>query len=163
MDQLYLLLGSNRGDRELMLNKAKDAVSQQIGNISVSSLIYESEPWGFEDNTPFLNQAIKCSTKLSANEVLLKIHQIEEALGRKRVNSGYEPRIIDLDILFYGDKIINEKELTIPHPLLHKRRFALLALNDVLDKSFLHPVNKMNIEAMLKNCEDPLKIQVYKK
>lgn len=163
MDQLYLLLGSNRGDRELMLNKAKDAVNQQIGKILASSFVYESEPWGFEDSTPFLNQAVKVSTNLIPNEVLLKIHQIEEFLGRKRSSLGYEPRIIDVDILLYGDMIINQKELTIPHPLLHKRRFALLALNDILDRSFSHPINKMNIEAMLKNCEDPLKIQVYKK
>jgi len=150
---IYLSLGSNSGDRFLHLQNAIDALFETIGSIEKISPVYETPSWGFEGD-PFLNVAIIVRTSLSAKKVLKKILRIETQLGRIRnKEKGYQDRTIDIDLLFFHDQIIQEKDLAVPHPHLHKRRFVLQPLSDIAPE-FLHPETKKNIPQLLAECED---------
>ena len=104
---IVILLGSNIGDRELALEEAKSMIDNRIGKLLVSSSLFESEPWGFKHKNYFLNQAIVIDTSIPPPDLLQELLIIEKMLGRKREKSGYSARIIDLDILFYNNLIIN--------------------------------------------------------
>lgn len=152
--KIILLLGSNLNNRLQLLRKAKIQIQAKIGRIIKESSIYESEPWGFKDNNIFLNQVIIIDSSQSPGEILSNIHQIEEKLGRKRKKTtGYESRTIDIDILFFGDKIIKTEQLTIPHKQLHKRKFTLLPLQE-LEPEMIHPVLKKSITDLTHDCAD---------
>ena len=151
---VILLLGSNLNGPLQFLIKAKDQIINKIGPVIKESSIYESEPWGFEDPNVFLNQVITVDSKLSASEILYIIHQIEESLGRKRnMRGGYKSRTIDIDILFFGDQVIENKELMIPHKLMHKRKFTLLPLQEI-EPNMVHPVLNKTITELVNDCED---------
>ncbi|MCX6286721.1 MAG: 2-amino-4-hydroxy-6-hydroxymethyldihydropteridine diphosphokinase [Bacteroidetes bacterium] len=161
---VYLLLGSNRGDRELNLLRACTHIRHSIGSILKASFVYETEPWGFEDSTPFHNQALEIETSLSPEELLKEIHSIEKELGRIRqtpeCGSGYacsseiySSRTIDIDILFYGSKILFTDELMIPHPRLHERRFTLIPLDEIAP-DYIHPVYRKPVSELLQLCND---------
>lgn len=154
MHNVYLLTGGNLGNREHMLSQALQHIRRKIGRIDRRSSVFETEPWGFEENRPFLNQALKVRTSLSPSKVLSTILQIELVLGRIRQSDQYVSRVIDIDILFYDDLIMGEKHLTIPHPLMHERRFVLAPLAEIAPK-LEHPVLEMTVEDLLKNCPDP--------
>ncbi len=140
-------------NRQTYLNLARDNILEFIGPfISVSS-VYETEPWGFSHPTPFLNQLIISQTLLSPGEVISMVLEIESNLGRQRREGEYSERTIDIDILFYDDLVINSKELIIPHPRLHERRFALEPLAE-LEPEFLHPVFNKTISRLLVECPD---------
>ena len=125
MNKAHLSLGSNRGDRIGNLNKAINLLSTWAGNLIRVSSIYETPPWKMADETNFLNQVLVIETKLPAEKLLDMILQIESIMGRIRTAKGYEPRTIDIDILFFNDEIINNERLTIPHPLIQERKFVL--------------------------------------
>ena len=161
MSIVYLLSGSNLGNRWENLCNAVAAIKQLTGEITHLSPVYESPAWGFDHPKAFLNQAIQLTTKLSPNAILQSILDIETRLGRKRNNAGYEARIIDIDILFYDNLIIDTKDLIIPHPRLHERRFALLPLL-AIDAGFVHPVMNKNINEMLEACHDQSPVYEYK-
>ncbi len=161
---VFLLLGSNRGDREQNLLKSCAGIKRSIGDILKTSPVYETEPWGFTDSIPFYNQALEVGTSLSPEEVLHEIHRIECELGRVRELRGCEPegscssetyssRTIDIDILFYSSRILFTDELMIPHPRLHERRFTLLPLNEIAP-DFVHPVYRRAVSELLRNCTD---------
>ena len=137
----YLGLGSNLGNREENILKAKSAldVYLQINVLQVSTII-ETEPIGNTNQPKFLNCVLKIETYLEPAELLTKCLETEFKLGRIRTKK-WGPRIIDIDILFYGDQIINEDYLVIPHPELHKREFVLRSLVEICPE-FVHP--KMN-------------------
>ncbi len=162
MADVYLLLGGNAGDRISILNKARDLIKLRVGEIINKSCIYESEPWGFDDNTNFLNQVLLVETALSCEILLTEILKIEKLLGRVRQSNHYETRIIDIDILFYEDNIINKENLIVPHPLIQKRRFTLIPLNEIA-MDFIHPVLKKTIKELLEECDDRLKVEIYYK
>lgn len=153
MHTVYLLTGSNLGRRELMLSEALRLIRKNVGRIEKRSLVYETAPWGFEDHRPFLNQALKVQTSLSPGKLLSEVLQIELVLGRIREADQYVSRVIDIDILFYDARIIGEKHLTIPHPLLHQRRFVLVPLAEIAP-SFIHPVFNVPVIQLLHSCAD---------
>ena len=140
----YLSLGSNIGDRKKNLEDAKKNILEKIGDIITQSSIYETEPWGFHAEQNFFNQVIAITTHLQPMDLLKKSLAIESKLGRERTSENYESRPIDIDILFYGHKIINESKLIVPHPELHKRNFVLIPLNE-LDPDFRHPIKQKKI------------------
>jgi 2-amino-4-hydroxy-6-hydroxymethyldihydropteridine diphosphokinase len=143
----YLLLGSNIGNREKHLSDAIKLIELRLGKIIAKSSVHNTAPWGNENQDYFLNQAICVETLYSAHELLENILIIEKILGRER-KKKWEPRIIDIDILFFNSEIIVEDNLIVPHPYLHKRKFALVCLAEIAG-DFIHPVLKKNILQLL--------------
>ncbi|TVR74311.1 MAG: 2-amino-4-hydroxy-6-hydroxymethyldihydropteridine diphosphokinase [Marinilabiliales bacterium] len=154
MGGIYLLVGGNVGDRISYLNMAAEKIALLIGKVTASSSVWETEPWGFEDDTPFLNRLHVTDTRLEPHVLMQTISAIEQKLGRVRDGNKYGPRTIDIDILFYNDRVISEPGLVIPHPELHNRRFALEPLAEV-NPSFIHPVLNKPIAEILAECDDP--------
>lgn len=135
---VYLLLGSNLGNRKEILDKAIDLLSQQVGKIISQSKDYETKPWGVTDQPDFLNLAITIHTNLSALEILNQTQSIENQLGRVR-KEKWGARLIDIDIMFYGNEIIDELNLKVPHPLMQERDFVLTPLAEIAP-NFIHPL-----------------------
>jgi len=145
-----LLTGSNLGNREALLEQAKEHIVKCIGEIVAVSAIYETEPWGFNADTTFLNQALLIETTLSPIALLKQCLDTEEALGRVRACGAerYSSRNIDIDILFYEDVVCETPELTLPHPRLHLRKFALEPLAEVAPE-WRHPVLGLFADEMM--------------
>ena len=164
MNKVFLSLGSNLGNRILNLQKAVKTISEQVGDIEAVGALYETEPWGFETNNWFVNTAIELETGLNPEELLKKCMCIENKLGRKRniSEAGYSSRPIDIDILFFGNEIINLPNLIIPHEHLHKRKFVLAPLNDIA-RELIHPIVKQSIQNLLENCPDAMGLKKMKK
>jgi 2-amino-4-hydroxy-6-hydroxymethyldihydropteridine diphosphokinase len=161
MNTVFLLLGSNLDDRLALLKQARNEISLHLGRITLESSVYESEPWGFTAKQSFLNQVIRIETSFSPYELLDKILMIENNLGRKRdQHKRYTSRLIDIDILFFNDAIIKEKNLVIPHPGIPARMFTLVPLSEV-DGSFIHPGNCKSIREMISECRDTLGVYLY--
>lgn len=143
---IYIGLGTNLGEREINLRDAVKALAPKI-SVLAKSLIYETAPWGFSDQPKFLNQVIAAKTNLSSFELLAYLKNIEASLGRKPTfRNG--PRIVDLDILFYDDCVIQEDQLIIPHPRLHLRAFVLVPLVELAPK-LKHPKLGRTMQALL--------------
>jgi 2-amino-4-hydroxy-6-hydroxymethyldihydropteridine diphosphokinase len=147
---IYLSAGSNLGDRALNLRNAAASLIPEIHPLVLSS-IYETEPWGYADQPSFLNQVIKASTILEPIELLTFLKGIEVFLGRQET-FRFGPRLIDLDILFYDDLVIDTPRLTIPHPRISERAFVLIPLAEVAP-NLLHPVLKKTILALKANVD----------
>lgn len=161
--EAILLLGSNLGDRKHTIITTCNLIEKKIGEIVMESSYYESEAWGYNDKKKYLNRAVIVNTIHSASTLLSKILDIEKSMGRKRINSNnYEARIIDIDILFYGDQILISKNLTIPHKFLHKRKFTLRPLQEIAP-DFIHPKLNKSITQLLDKCEDDLHVELYEK
>lgn len=157
---VYLLLGSNLGHRYKNLLLAKYFIAKNVGKIDAQSQIYETSPWGVKHKTNYLNQALKVKTSLSPFQLLKKLHAIEKTLGRKNKKLN-APRTIDIDILFYNQVIFKTKQLEIPHPRLHLRRFTLLPLVEI-GKSYTHPILQTSIEDLSISCKDDSKVSIFK-
>jgi 2-amino-4-hydroxy-6-hydroxymethyldihydropteridine diphosphokinase len=152
----FLGLGSNRGIRRQLLEEATWMISARIGTIVSQSSVYESEPWGFRDETPFLNMVVEIATFLEPEEILAEIMVIEDGLGRVRdPKSGqrYSPRKMDIDILFYDQAVIETETLVIPHLHVQERRFVLVPLCEIAPY-FVHPVFGQTMERLLRACTD---------
>jgi 2-amino-4-hydroxy-6-hydroxymethyldihydropteridine diphosphokinase len=160
MGKTYLLLGGNIGNRAKYLKSAREQISRFIGGIEKASSIYETEPWGFSHETPFLNQVVISITGLHPGEIMLIIRDIEKGFGRVREKEHYSARTIDIDILFYDDMIINREDLVIPHPRLHERRFVLVPLAEV-EPDLVHPVFKKSISVLNAECDDKLMVRKF--
>ena len=142
---VYLALGSNLGDRQENLQQAIAALSPQM-DVKAKSPIYETPPWGIEDQPKFFNQVIKADTYLQPEPLLKHLKRLEVALGRKpNVRNG--PRLIDIDILFYDHLVLNTPLLTVPHPRMHERGFVLLPLMDIAPE-LIHPVLKKSVREL---------------
>jgi 2-amino-4-hydroxy-6-hydroxymethyldihydropteridine diphosphokinase len=152
MPAIYLLTGSNIGDSAANLHQAFLLIERQIGRVEAASSVYQTEPWGNKDQQVFLNQVLLVQTELSPDQVLKTLLDIEQGMGRNRIVK-WEPRIIDIDILFYDQLILSETGLTIPHPLLHQRRFVLTPLNEIAP-AYVHPVFHRTISELLAGCPD---------
>ncbi len=157
MIKLYILLGGNLGDKQRVFSDARAKLSQQVGTITNQSVLYETEPWGFESDDIFWNQVLEISTSFSPEEVLRQTQQIERELGRIRKANQYDSRIIDIDILFYGNLIIKTENLIVPHPRIQERKFALVPLCEIAPE-LIHPVFQISIRQLLDECTDPLKV-----
>ena len=145
--KVYLGLGSNLGERQHNLSRAVELLSPQVHVERISSL-YETEPVGYLEQPRFLNAVLRATTPLSPLELLAQAKEVEKKLGRiHSFRNG--PRPIDIDILFYGKKIINSPELTIPHPRLEERTFMLIPLAEIAP-NLAHPVSGMTVREMLK-------------
>jgi len=140
---VFLLLGSNLGDRHGYLEKAIGLIAEEVAPVISVSSIYETQSWGKTDEPDYLNQVLFLKTNMAPRMLLRKILGIENILGRKR-EEKWGSRIIDIDILFYGGDIISETGLTIPHPELHKRLFTLAPLSEIAP-DFIHPILKKSI------------------
>lgn len=156
MNKIYLITGGNIDNRKQSLDQAALLISAQIGKIIRKSKIYETDPWGITEQNSFYNQVLIVESNYSAEEVMQKILGIEEEMGRVRTIKN-AARIIDIDILFFNDEIINKRNLVVPHPLINNRLFVLIPLNE-LAPDLIHPVFKKSIKDLLVRCEDKLKV-----
>jgi 2-amino-4-hydroxy-6-hydroxymethyldihydropteridine diphosphokinase len=146
---VYLALGSNLGNRLSNLKEAIAALPPQM-EVKAKSAVYETPPWGYEDQPKFLNQVIKVTTYLDPEPLLKHLKRLEVTLGRKETFQN-GPRLIDIDILFYDDLILNTRSLVVPHPRLQERGFVLLPLMDI-DPDLTHPVSKKSVREMMTDC-----------
>jgi 2-amino-4-hydroxy-6-hydroxymethyldihydropteridine diphosphokinase len=157
MNTAYLLIGGNLGDRAAYLEQAIKQIEALCGRITHTSSIYETAAWGNTNQPAFYNQAIQLNTSLPPETLLAQLLAIEIEMGRVRTQK-YGPRTIDLDILMIDDKVIDTQALTIPHPQLHNRRFALLPLAEIAP-SLHHPILDKTVSELLVNCPDTLDVQ----
>ncbi|HRU18223.1 MAG TPA: 2-amino-4-hydroxy-6-hydroxymethyldihydropteridine diphosphokinase [Bacteroidia bacterium] len=154
-----ILAGSNLGNRLHNLSEAAMFL-EKLSTLKIDcSSVYETAPWGNTQQPPFLNQAFRVYTPLTANELLDELLAFEKSQGRTRLQQ-WEPRSIDLDILFYNHDLISTPELTIPHKHLHARRFVLEPLAELIP-DFIHPVFGKNITELLELCNDELKVTKF--
>ena len=160
-NEVYLLLGGNIKPRLDTLKLAILKLQEHDCNIKALSSVYESEAWGFKSEQKFLNQLLVVETERSPSELLYDILKIEKEMGRTRQKEGtYISRNIDIDILYFGHMVIHKPDLVIPHPRLHKRRFALLPLVE-LAPAYLHPVFIKTNRELLDDLDDPSDVTVY--
>lgn len=157
MNSSYLLLGGNLGNRRENLRLAVEWIEQRVGATTKKSSIFATQAWGKKDQPDFYNQAICVETRLNALQLLEEVLSIELEMGRKRTEKWAE-RIIDIDILFYNDAIIQEKRLQVPHPHLQERRFVLVPMAEIAAE-LIHPVLNKNMRMLLDECPDTLEVK----
>ena len=157
MKRFVLSLGTNMGDRMAFLIKAKEYIGKRIGDLSAQSSVFETAAWGEENQPEFYNQVIGGFTALTASDLMVSILDIEMEMGRKR-EVKWSPRIIDIDILFYENEIIEEEGLIIPHPLFHKRRFTLEPLVEILPE-LIDPRSGKSMQDLLRELDDQLEVR----
>ena len=158
-ETVYLLLGSNLGDRLQVMRAASELIDMQIGSIVSSSSIYETAPWGVLDQPSFLNQVLEVETEMAPEEVLRIILDIEHELGRVRYER-WGARVIDIDILYFDSLILDTARLTIPHRRLHERRFTLAPLAEIAP-NFIHPVLDKSSEQLMAECTDISEVSLF--
>ena len=150
MPTIYLGLGTNIGNKKENLTRAIEALSLALGNYTALSTFVETEPWGFDSDNTFLNCVVAFDTTISPTELLDTTEEIERRLGRTTKSTGrmYHDRIIDIDILLYGNDTIETPRLTIPHPLMHRRDFVLKPLTEIAPH-VIHPTTGKSIEELV--------------
>lgn len=157
MNRVALLIGSNQGDKSVLIAQATELIQQRIGSVVAASRIYETEPWGeFEVKSDelrvesFLNRGLLVETTLTAQEVLHEALKIEAELGRVRKEGSklYNSRPMDIDLIFYNDEVIETPQLTIPHPRMHLRQFVLEPLAEIMP-DYRHPVLHKTVKELL--------------
>lgn len=156
MNNVHLLLGANLGNPKQQLQSAAEMITQQLGSITAQSALYRSEAWGVEDQPDFYNQVLIVQTKRLAAEVLLICQRIEDNLGRIR-KQKWGARVIDIDILYFNTDVIDSKNLKVPHPYLHQRRFTLLPLSEIAP-DYVHPILGYSNRELLEQCSDTLSV-----
>jgi 2-amino-4-hydroxy-6-hydroxymethyldihydropteridine diphosphokinase len=159
-DYIVLLLGGNLGEREALLEQAKVQLINYLGDVVLSSSIYETEAWGGISTKDYLNQVLVFNALVSPNELLEIVLGIEELLGRERIHV-WGDRTMDIDILYYADQSVDQMDLVIPHPRIKERKFVLIPLVEVLP-TFIHPVYKKNHHELLANCDDSCDVKIFK-
>lgn len=159
MNNAYLLIGGNIGDRLHYLQRACTEINNRIGEITKRSSIYETAPWGNHDQSNFLNQVILVKTTLAPSMLLHKILSIEEEMGRMRTFEN-QPRTIDIDILYVNNLKEDTNELTIPHPRISSRKFVLVPMHEIAPKH-IDPIHLKSIEQLLNECKDDLEVNKF--
>jgi 2-amino-4-hydroxy-6-hydroxymethyldihydropteridine diphosphokinase len=158
MNTIYLIFGSNLGNRLKLIEEATKLVEKSIGAISKKSAMYDTEPWGFVHENTFLNHVICVQTKLTPQSLLRETQKIENLLGRIREELQYTARTMDIDILLYNDWIIKTDDLQLPHPKIPERRFVLEPLTEIAS-NLLHPVLNKTMQQLLNECKDVMKVR----
>ncbi len=156
---LFLLLGANLGDRLDTLTQARQMISEQVGPIQQQSALYETAPWGVTNQPSYLNQVVRTETTLDPQAVLNHTQSIEQQLGRVRLEK-WGSRVIDIDVLYYDQLIWRTEFLTLPHPLLHERRFTLVPLTE-LAPDFVNPVLQKTSSQLLAESADTGDVSLY--
>ena len=147
-------IGSNLGDSERLIARAISMIDKEVGSVIRYSSLYKTPPWGFDSDQNFINAVVEVRTEKSAENTLQTLLSIESKLGRKRDNSeGYSSRLMDLDLLDYGGEIINRENLQTPHPLLHRRAFVLVPLNEI-KPNWKHPVLNKTPVKLIEQLDD---------
>jgi 2-amino-4-hydroxy-6-hydroxymethyldihydropteridine diphosphokinase len=161
MSEVFLSLGTNIGDRMLNLNKAKDLIALEVGEVVDVSGVYETPPLGFVSESFFYNICIKVHTKLSLEKLLVITQEIEKKTGRKTktITGRYESRVIDIDIIFYNDLIFKSENLMVPHEHFKSRMFVLKPMNDIAP-DFIDPETNNTVGSLMINCLDDSKIKL---
>ncbi len=157
MEEIYLLLGTNLGDRMANLQRAKELMVPKMITVIRESSVYETAAWGIEDQPSFLNQVLRVDFIKSPQRLLEGILEIEEEMGRVR-EEKWGSRLIDIDILYFGDRVVAEKDLKIPHPEIQNRRFTILPLLEIAP-NFEHPVLKTSHQELLNKTPDDLEVK----
>jgi 2-amino-4-hydroxy-6-hydroxymethyldihydropteridine diphosphokinase len=158
--KVVLGIGGNKGDRASYLAKAREALAKEVALISISQ-VYESEPWGgVATNGNFLNQVLLIQTNLAPLALLQLTQKIEHALGRTR-EQHWGDRTIDIDILYFGDQVSSDPQLTLPHPYLSERRFVLQPLAEILPL-MNHPILGKSAVQLLEECRDLGRVSIWK-
>lgn len=148
MATVYIGLGTNMGNKRGNLLSAAALLAERVGNILALSTVYETTPWGFQSENDFLNAVLVQVTTLTPLELLDTTRRIETEMGRVQKSNGvYHDRIIDIDILMYDDLIMKNDRLTIPHPLMHKRKFVMDPLIEIAPAA-IHPVFRKSMEEL---------------
>ena len=157
-NKVVLSLGGNIGDVRETFIKTITALEDRVGGLYELSSLYKTKAWGVEDQPSFLNQVLVLNTDLSPIEVLNICLNIEEQQGRSRLSGEkWQERVIDIDVLFYENKIMDTTDLKIPHPYLHKRNFILFPLAEIIP-DFRHPILGKTVLELKKHCKDNLHV-----
>ncbi|MBS3128746.1 2-amino-4-hydroxy-6-hydroxymethyldihydropteridine diphosphokinase [Candidatus Woesearchaeota archaeon] len=156
MTKVFLGLGSNLGDRKAYLEKAMSCLKEKTKIVACSSL-YKTEPVGYGNQNDFYNRVIEIETRLQPKKLLTFLQKIEKKLGKKKKRKN-GPRTIDIDILLYDRLVIKEKNLIIPHPRMHERRFVLIPLKEIAPK-FVHPKMKKSISELLRSVKEKKRVR----
>jgi len=157
MERVYLATGSNMGDKAANLAKALEMIELYVGDLVQVSGVYRTAAWGREDQPEFLNQAMSVDTRLEPETLLLAVMEIEQKMGRER-RIRWGERLIDIDILFYGQLVSQSQRLTIPHPFIQERNFVLQPLLEIAP-NLIHPVFQKSICELAAACPDPLAVE----
>ena len=157
INKAFLLIGGNLGNMFLHFHQAVEMLNGHCGKIIKKSAIYQTAAWGKPDQPPFLNQALLLETSFTADELMPRLLDIEEKMGRKRMEK-YGPRLIDIDILLFNDEVHHSEAVTVPHPEMQNRMFALVPLAEIASNE-LHPILKKTIAELVLNCRDELEVK----
>ena len=157
MNGKYLLLGTNLGNKLENLSTALKLISEKAGIILARSSIYRTSSWGMTGQPDYLNQVVQVETNLSPHDLMHELLSIETGMGRIR-NKKWDNRLIDIDILFYDDRIIDESGLQLPHPQIPDRRFTLAPLAELAGDQ-VHPVNRLSIKELLGRTSDKSRVE----
>lgn len=146
--QVYIALGSNLGNKRRNLVTAAALLAERAGEVGAISSFYETEPWGFESEHSFLNAALMLETTLAPFDLLRLTQEVERELGRTaKTDSVYHDRLIDIDLLLYGEEVIDQPGLQIPHPLMHRRAFVMTPMAEIAP-AVVHPVLGKTMKAL---------------
>jgi len=159
MSKVYLSIGSNKGNRSVLINKAIDEIEKKVGIIISRSSIYQSKSWGFDSND-FYNLCLLIDTDIMPKSLLINLKKIEKSMGREDIDGSYSDRFIDIDILFYDNITTDSEDLKIPHPKIEIRKFVLVPMLEIAD-DYVHPILNKTIKELNNDCCDqdiPLKI-----
>ncbi len=161
INHVFVLLGGNIEPRMKYIIMAQQKLQSQLGSIDKISSVYQTDAWGFNSNKKFLNMVLLMKTKLDAESFLKGALQIELELGRQRLdNENYSSRTIDIDILYFNSDIIESKDLVVPHPRLHLRKFTLIPLIEIA-ADFIHPLLKKTNKKLLTDCDDKVRVTEF--
>ena len=159
MSKVYLSIGSNKGNRSALINKAIDEIEKKIGIIISRTSMYQSKSWGFDSND-FYNLCLLIDTDIMPKSLLINLKKIEKSMGREDIDGSYSDRFIDIDILFYDNITTDSEDLKIPHPKIEIRKFVLVPMLEIAD-DYVHPILNKTIKELYNDCSDqdiPLKI-----
>ena len=159
MSKVYLSIGSNKGNRSVLINKAIDEIEKKVGIIISRSSIYQSKSWGFDSND-FYNLCLLIDTDIMPKSLLINLKKIEKSMGREDIDGSYSDRFIDIDILFYDNITTDSEDLKIPHPKIEIRKFVLVPMLEIAD-DYVHPILNKTIKELDNDCSDqdiPLKV-----